>query len=60
MNAEIEVLPVTPNETLRILGSLNMKELEHILDKIRLLRNITKASRDDDMTHRVMVKITPR
>lgn len=44
---DVEVLPVTPNEALQILGSLNMDEVEHILNGIRLLRSITKDQRDE-------------
>jgi len=38
MSREIEILPVTSNEVVRILGSLNIEELEHLLDEIRMLR----------------------
>jgi len=34
----IEVLPVTPNEILRILSSPTMDEIERLLDDIKRLR----------------------
>ena len=38
MITQIEVLPVTPDEAVSILGSLNMEELQHLLDEIRISR----------------------
>ena len=38
MVKQIEILPVTSYEAVSILGSLNMKELQHLLDEIRISR----------------------
>ena len=38
MITQIEVLPVTSDEAVSILGSLNMEELQHLLDEIRISR----------------------
>ena len=35
MSTEIEILPVTSSEVLRILGSLNMEQLEYFLDEVK-------------------------
>lgn len=36
----IEVIPVTSSEVVRILGSLNVKELENVLDEANFSRRI--------------------
>ena len=38
MIKQIEILPVTSDEAVSILGSLNMEELQHLLDEIRISR----------------------
>ena len=38
MIKQIEILPVTSDEAVNILGSLNMEELQHLLDEIRISR----------------------
>jgi len=58
MNVDVEVLPVTPNEALQILGSLNMDEVEYILNGIRLLRSITKVQRDEAVARREIILLT--
>ena len=39
MSVKIEVIPVTSNEAVRVMGSLNIEELEHLLDSIKVLRS---------------------
>jgi len=58
MNVDVEVLPVTPKEALQILGSLNMDEVEHVLNGIRLLRSITKAQRDEAVARREIILLS--
>ena len=55
---DVEVLPVTPNEALQILGSLNMDEVEHVLNGVRLLRSITKAQRDEAVALREIILLS--
>ena len=38
MIKQIEILPVTSDEAVSILGSLNMEELQHLLDEIKISR----------------------
>ena len=38
MIKQIEILPVTSDEAVSILGSLNMEELQHLLDEIGISR----------------------
>jgi hypothetical protein len=40
----VKVIPVTSQEILRILGSLNIDEVEHILEEIEILRKNVKSS----------------
>ena len=58
MNVDVEVLPVTSNEALQILGSLNMDEVEYVLNGIRLLRSITKVQRDKAVARREIILLS--
>ena len=55
---DVEVLPVTSNEALQILGSLNMDEVEYVLNGIRLLRSITKVQRDKAVARREIILLS--
>jgi len=39
MSTKVEVIPVTSDEAVRVVGSLNIEELEHLLDSIKVLRS---------------------
>lgn len=54
MIKQIEILPVTSDEAVSILGSLNMEELQHLLDEIGVSRKynlpILRQKRMDNLT----------
>lgn len=47
----IEVMPVTSSEVVRILGSLNMKDLENVLDETRFSRRIAFMREGNPQSH---------
>lgn len=55
MIKQIEILPVTSDEAVSILGSLNVEELQHLLDEIRISRKynlpILKQKNMDNLTN---------
>ncbi|RJS84339.1 hypothetical protein CW702_02610 [Candidatus Bathyarchaeota archaeon] len=46
MNSDIEVIPVTQEEIIRILGALRIEDLEDLLDEIKFLRRISSSGGD--------------
>jgi len=44
---EVEIIPVTANEVVRILASLNIETVDNLLDEIRSLRKRREPDRGD-------------